>query len=116
MIIKNKNYKSISEVSEILKVKQHVIRYWDSQFNGVSTRLGFRKRRFFNQKNIKKLQTLKKLLHTNGKSHHSLEMARKIIENNIVEKKFNSLIEQTDGKIDINQLITISENFKKLVK
>ena len=26
------------------------------------------------------LQTLKKLLHTNGKSHHSLEMARKIIE------------------------------------
>ena len=116
MIIKNKNYKSISEVSEILKIKQHIIRYWDSQFNGVSTRLGYRKRRFFNQKNIKKLQTLKKLLHTNGKSHHSLEMARKIIESNNVEKKFNSLIEQSHSKIDINQLITISENFKKLVK
>ena len=72
MIIKNKNYKSISEVSEILKVKQYVIRYWDSQFNDISTRLGYGKRRFFNQKNIKKLQTLKKLLHTNGKSHHSL--------------------------------------------
>ena len=113
--MKNKNYKSISEVSRILNIKQHVIRYWDTKFDGVSTRLGNRKRRFFNSKNIKKLQTLKKLLHTNGKSHHSLEMARKIIENNIVEKKFNSLTEQTYEKIDINQLITISENFKKLV-
>ena len=75
-----KKYKTIKEVSNLLNINQHVIRYWDSQFNGVSTRLGYRKRRFFNQKNIKKLQTLKKLLHTNGKSHHSLEMARKIIE------------------------------------
>ena len=114
--MKNKNFISISEVSEILKIKQHVIRYWDSQFEGVSTRLDDKKRRFFNSKNIKKLQTLKKLLHTNGKSHHSIAMARKIIENNIVEKKFNSLTEQTYEKIDINQLITISENFKKLVK
>ena len=114
--MKNKNFISISEVSEILKIKQHVIRYWDSQFEGVSTRFSDRKRRFFNSKNIKKLQTLKKLLHTNGKSHHSIAMARKIIENNIVEKKFNSLTEQTYEKIDINQLITISENFKKLVK
>ena len=68
----NKNYIPISEVSEILNIKQHVIRYWDSQFEGVSTRLGDRKRRFFSPKNIKKLQTLKKLLHTDGKSHYSL--------------------------------------------
>ena len=116
MIIKNKNYKSISEVSEILKVKQHVIRYWDSQFNGVSTRLGYRKRRFFNQKNIKKLQTLKKLLHTNGKSHHSLEMARKIIEGNLIEKKINFTVKEDHKNSNINKLINISENLKKLIK
>ena len=112
----NKNYIPISEVSEILKIKKHVIRYWDSQFEGVSTRLGDRKRRFFSLKNIKKLQTLKKLLHTDGKSHHSLEMARKIIESNIIEKKFNLSTEQIHNKSDINQLINISENLKKLVK
>ena len=116
MIIKNKNYKSISEVSEILKVKQHVIRYWDSQFNGVSTRLGYRKRRFFNQKNIKKLQTLKKLLHTNGKSHHSLEMARKIIEDNMIEKKINLTVKEDHKNSNINKLINISDNLKKLIK
>ena len=116
MIIKNKNYKSISEVSEILKVKQYVIRYWDSQFNGVSTRLGYGKRRFFNQKNIKKLQTLKKLLHTNGKSHHSLEMARKIIEGNMIEKKINLTVKEDYKNSKINKLINISENLKKLIK
>ena len=46
-----KNYRSISEVSELLKIKQHVIRYWDSQFEGVSTRLGDSKRTIFNRKN-----------------------------------------------------------------
>ena len=114
--MKNKNFISISEVSEILKIKQHVIRYWDSQFEGVSTRLGNNKRRYFNSINIRKLQTLKKLLHTEGKSHHSLEMARKIIAGNVIEKKFNILAEQNYNKIDINKLISISEQLKKLVK
>ena len=113
--MKNKNYRSISEVSELLKIKQHVIRYWDSQFEGVSTRFSDRKRRFFNSKNIKKLQTLKKLLHTNGKSHYSLVMAKKIIEDNIIEKKFNISTNSIQNKTDINKLSSVSENLKKLL-
>ena len=113
---KNKNYKSISEVSEILKIKQHVIRYWDSQFANVSTRLGARKRRFFNLQNIKKLQTLKKLLHTNGKSHYSLEMAKKLIEGKIMESKFNLSSEQSHYKMGIHKLTNVSENLKRLLR
>ena len=114
--MKNKNYKSISEVSEKLKIKQHVIRYWDSQFDGVSTRLGERKRRYFSTKNIKKLQTLKNLLHTEGKAHYTLEMARKIIKGNIIENKLNLLPEQSYSKININELNIVSENLKKILK
>ena len=113
--MQNKNYMSISEVSELLKIKQHIIRYWDSQFNSVSTRLGVRKRRFFSPKNIKKLQTLKQLLHTNGKSHHSLEMARKIIEGNIIEKKLNLSSKPLQNKTNIYELTNISNNLKKLI-
>ena len=112
----NKNYIPISEVSEILNIKQHVIRYWDSQFEGVSTRLGDRKRRFFSPKNIKKLQTLKKLLHTDGKSHHSLEMARMIIEGSDFEKKINLSRKENNKKTDINALVDVSKNLKKLLK
>ena len=112
----NKNYRSISEVSELLKIKQHVIRYWDTQFEGVSSRLGDRKRRIFNPKNIKKLQILKKLLHTDGKSHHSLVMAKKILEGNIIEKKINLSTKENNKNTDINKLMHVSKNLKKLLK
>ena len=111
----SKNYRSISEVSKLLQIKQHVIRYWDSKFDGISTRLDDRKRRIFNQKNIKNLQILKKLLHTNGKSHYSLVMAKKIIEDNIIEKKFNISTNSIQNKTDINKLSSVSENLKKLL-
>ena len=114
--MKNKNYKSISEVSTILKIKQHVIRYWDSKFEGVSTRLGDRKRRFFNVKNIKKLQTLKQLLHTDGKSHHSLALAKMMIDGNKIEKEFNLSTTKIKNKDNINQLIKISDSLSKLLK
>ena len=66
--------------------------------------------------NIKKIQTLKKLLHTNGKPHHSIVMARKIIEGTITEKKINLSTAKTQNKSDIDQLIYVSENLKKLLK
>ena len=112
----NKPYKSISEVSDLLKLNKHVIRYWDTKFDGVSTRLGDRKRRFFNQKNIKKLQTLRKLLHTDGKSHHSLQMAKMIIEGNMIDKNSNLSNTQIQNKSNINKLISVSENLSELLK
>ena len=46
----NKHYKSITEVSEMLNINKHVIRYWDSKFEGISFRRGKNTRRFFNMK------------------------------------------------------------------
>ena len=34
-----KKYKTIKEVSDLLNINQHVIRYWDSKFEGLSIRL-----------------------------------------------------------------------------
>ena len=112
----NKIYKSINDVSDLLKIKKHVIRYWDSRFDGISTRLGERKRRFFSPENIKKLQTLKKMLHTNGKSHHSLEMAKKIIEKKIIKDDVTELTDKISNNLDINKLVKISKNLKILLK
>tara|TARA_Y100000590_G_scaffold361939_1_gene418825 strand:- start:1272 stop:1622 length:351 start_codon:yes stop_codon:yes gene_type:complete len=114
--VKNKNYLSISEVSNLLKIEQHVIRFWDSKFEGISTRFGERKRRYFTQKNIKKLHIIKQLLHTDGKPHHSLEMARKIIEGRIISKKLSISKEELQNNTDINKLINISDNLKKIIR
>jgi len=114
--MKNKNYISITEVSELLKIKKHVIRYWDSRFEGISTRLTNKKRRFFSQKNITKLQTLKDLLHTNNKAHHSLEMAKKILDNYASKKNKHPVIEPLNNIVKIDKLVEISANLKKIIK
>lgn len=115
-----KHYKSITEVAELLKIKKHVIRYWDSRIEGVSTRLSENKRRYFSPQNIERLQSLKKLLHTNDKSHHSLIMARNILDSYNTKKKKNIILnnDQPHEKIDINidKLVKVSTNLKKLIE
>ena len=110
----NKTYKSISEVSELLKIKKHVIRYWDSNFEGISTRLGNKKMRIFNLKNIQNLYELKNILYKDGKSCYSLELAKKLINKN--KNTFKDNYKKSEKNIYINQLSEISRNLKKIIK
>ena len=81
-----KQYKNIKEVSKLLNIKEHVIRYWDSidpktdkiRVQGLSTRNrgGIR---YFNKDNINKLDQLKAVLFENGKHNYSLDLANKIL-------------------------------------
>ena len=109
----NKTYKSISEVSELLKIKKHVIRYWDSNFEDISTRLGDKKRRIFNNKNIQNLSELKNILYKDGKSCYSLELAKKLI--NKKKSVLYDNLQKSENDIYINQLYEISRNLKKII-
>ena len=62
-----KKYKTIKEVSNLLNINQHVIRYWDSKFEGLSIRFSSKKQRFFNNDHIKKIKDLQANLYQNGK-------------------------------------------------
>ena len=81
-----KHYKNIREVSELLNIKEHVIRHWDSidpktkklRVQGLSTR-SKGGTRYFNKENIKKLNNLKNVLFENGQHNYSLQLADKII-------------------------------------
>ena len=85
-MIQQKQYKNIKEVSKLLNIKEHVIRYWDSidpktdkiRIQGLSTRNrgGIR---YFNKDNINKLDQLKAVLFENGKHNYSLDLANKIL-------------------------------------
>ena len=117
VILVNKKYYTISEVSKKLDIKAHVIRYWDSKFEGISTRLNDNKQRFFNNSNIKKIKDLKLTLYKNGKLNYPLELANKLIDvkntqflNSHNESSFN-----INSKIDINDLIKIRENLINLI-
>ena len=98
----NKKYLNISEVSKILQIEEHKIRYWDSidpktnkyRINGISTK-SKGGTRYFNKENIKKLQKLKQILYDGKKHNYSIKLAEKIISSkNIIfnkkdEKKSN---------------------------
>jgi len=112
----DKSYKSITEVSEQLKINKHVIRYWDSKFQGISTRLTNNKRRFFSLENIQKIQELKNILYKNGKHNYSLELANRII-NRRTDNSNNGTNKISDkNQSIIDELEKISIQLKKLIK
>ena len=85
----SKKYLNISEVSKLLQIEEHKIRYWDSldpktkkhRVEGISTK-SKGGTRYFNRENIKKLQKLKNILY-DGKNHnYSIKLADKILSSN----------------------------------
>ncbi len=112
----NKKYLNINEVSKLLDIKEHVIRYWDSidpktnkvRIDGISTksRAGTR---YFNKDNISKIKDLKNLLYDGDSQNYSLKLANRILSSN--KKPQNKLIlEQKDVLIGEHQ------NNEKIIK
>ena len=81
-----KKYLSISEVSKVVGLEEHTIRYWDSidpktkkfRVEGISTK-SKSGTRYFNRENINKLQKLKSLVYSNGEQNKVLNLANKLI-------------------------------------
>ena len=111
-----KKYKSISEVSQILDLKKHVIRYWDSKFDGLSVRLNANKQRFFNIDNIKKLKEIKNILYKNGKHNYSLDLANTIANKKNIEVHDEKNMKLITSKDYIYELNVISQDLKKILK
>ena len=74
MILK-KTYYSISEVSKMLNIQEHTIRFWDSKLPDLSKRDNKGKTRFFNLKQIEKLSELNNIL----KKKDSITIAYEIL-------------------------------------
>ena len=125
-----KQYKNIKEVSKLLNIKQHVIRYWDSidsktekiRIDGLSTRNkgGIR---YFNKDNINKLEKLKNLLFENGKHNYSIDLANKILsskKNKISEQKKSNITQNATPfkkekiKLKLDEILFKLRNLTKL--
>ena len=107
-----KKYLNISEVSKLLQIEEHKIRYWDSldpktnkyRVEGISTK-SKGGTRYFNKENINKLQKLKTILY-DGKNHnYSIKLAEKILSS-----KSKLSIKRNENTINYNS----SNNDKKI--
>ena len=116
-----KKYLNISEVSNLLDLKEHVIRYWDSvdpktekpRIEGISTKSN-KGTRYFNRDNIEKLKNLKNLMYENGSQNASLKIASKLL-NSKKNSNFiaNSSYLSSDKAISKNSL-KINQILKKI--
>ena len=112
----NKKYLNISEVSKLLQIEEHKIRYWDSvdpktnkyRIEGISTK-SKGGTRYFNKENIKKLQKLKKILYEGDNQNYSIKLAEKILNS-----KIKSGIKEDKTTIEY-QYINNVENIKQIL-
>jgi len=104
-----KMYRSISEVSELLDVKPHVLRYWETQFTILKPRKNRAGNRMYRPEEVKLLYTIKELLY--GR-RYTIAGARKSLAG---EKKAPT--GQLDiGFKDAGRKVTLSEVREDLVK
>ena len=107
-----KKYLNISEVSKLLQIEEHKIRYWDSidaktnkyRVEGISTK-SKGGTRYFNKENIKKLQKLKNILYDGTAHNYSIKLADKILSS-----KNKLIIQKEENPINFNY----SDNAKKI--
>ena len=64
--IPQKLYYRIGEVADLVGVKPHVLRYWESEFGLLSPDKSDGNQRSYTQRDLQKIQMIKRLLHEEG--------------------------------------------------
>ena len=121
----NKKYLNISEVSKMLQIEEHKIRYWDSidpktnkyRVEGISKK-SKGGTRYFNKENIKKLQKLKNILYDGDSQNYSIKLAEKlislnakpIIKDNRIKKDFRNINNAENIEQILNKMRLLLKN------
>lgn len=72
----DKQYKTIGEAATTLELPQHVLRYWETQFDQLVPIKPGDNRRYYDDAMMKLLQRIKQLLYTDG---YTIKGAQKIL-------------------------------------
>ncbi len=75
--IPDKLYFRIGEVSRLSGVKQHVLRYWETEFPGISPKKSGSGHRLYRRKDVEKILEIKRLLY---EERFTIEGARKFLQ------------------------------------
>ena len=115
----NKQYYNISEVSNLVGLKEHVIRHWDSidpktktlRISGLSMRTKGGTR-YFNQSHIKKILKIKNIIFKGGKHNYTLDIVNKIVSSKKMEKQISSNEQKTKESVNFPSKL---EKIKKII-
>jgi len=77
-----KLYYSIGEVSEMTDLEQHVLRYWESEFDQLQPRKNRAGRRAYTEDDI---QTVRRIQHLLKEEKYTIEGARQVLDRGDVD-------------------------------
>ena len=116
-----KKFKTINQVSTVLKLPQHVLRFWEKKFKQLKPVKLSGNRRYYRDTDVELIAYIKNLLYEDCISIKGVQKIfgnqtiNQILKNkNPILKKKNILIEEKDSKKETNDKI-ISDN-KKILK
>ncbi|MDH4127734.1 MAG: MerR family transcriptional regulator [Spirochaetota bacterium] len=84
--MKEKNYYTIGEVSQIVDLKEHVLRFWEKEFKELAPQKSIKGRRKYTKRDIQVIERIKSLLHKEGftiigaRKHLTLEMRNEVTQ------------------------------------
>ena len=97
-------YYSISEVSKLLDEETYVLRYWEKEFNQISTKKNKSGNRIYSQRDIDIIKIVKKLLREDKLSiQGAKEQIIKFNFSNPSESLFDDDIQPNNRKLDNNE-------------
>ena len=98
--------KTIGEISKILKVPQHVLRFWEKKFKNIRPIQKENGRRYYSNLDLENLLKIKKLLYDN---HYSI----KGVQQKLCNK--NKSFQTNDITSLIKEIKNIQQKLKKII-
>ena len=91
-------YKTIGEVSELLQIPQHILRFWEESFIQLKPLKRKGGRRLYSENDINLLRRIKELLYEEG---YSVKGVKKYLSKNKIDNI------KTEGKLKVSEEVTI---------
>ena len=108
-----KYYYTIGEVGNLLDLKAHVLRYWETEFPQVHPKKKFGRNRRYSTDDIDILKKIKYMLHTQG---FTIEGAKKKLKEEFKNKEQISLDFSVDKKEAKKHIINELKKIKEILK
>ena len=106
-------YKTIGEVSELLQIPQHILRFWEDSFAQIKPLKRKGGRRLYSESDINLLRRIKVLLYDEGYSIK--ENCKKFLSKNKIDNI------KTEGKLKVSEEVSLKlkeivDNLNKIKK
>ncbi len=108
--IPDKLYFKIGEVAKMADVPTHVLRYWESEFSGISPKRANSKQRLYRRQDVELILNIKTLLHDQG---YTIAGAKKLLESGEIPAQTGTEVKPTLKKVS-NTLQNIKQELREL--